>query len=154
MPPLARAAPRPPRDIRPDGVRGPLGPAPRPPPPPPPPPAPTTATARPPPTPHTHTNAPQATQHPGRVRSARPAPVDEAAGLTLEAFVSEPRWRPLVENFQARHLVHEVGVSRAWVDFSPEERLSAMGDPFPAADVLPLQFLLDYSPLDLGAGEL
>jgi len=76
-----------------------------------------------------------------------PAVVAHTAGLTLPDFIRLPRWRPLVENFQARHLVHDVDVAGAWVEFSPEEALAALGPPFPPVDALPLQFLLDYSPL-------
>jgi hypothetical protein len=83
-----------------------------------------------------------------------PARSHEAAGLTLEQFLFEPRWRPLAENFQARHLVHSAGLDGAWRDFSPADRLAALGPPFPAADPLPLQFVLDYGPLDLPGTEL
>jgi len=76
-----------------------------------------------------------------------PAVMSHTAELSLSDFVRLPRWRPLVENFQARHLVHDLGVAGAWVDFSPEEALAAMGPPFPDVDALPLQFLLDYSAL-------
>ncbi|MHB1924273.1 MAG: hypothetical protein ACYCSJ_06255 [Acidimicrobiales bacterium] len=83
-----------------------------------------------------------------------PAVVANTARLSLAEFVRSPRWRPLVENFQARHLVHDVGVSRAWVDFSPPEALAGLGPPFPDVDALPLQFLLDYSPLPMPEAEL
>ncbi|MHB1447074.1 MAG: hypothetical protein ACYCTI_03170 [Acidimicrobiales bacterium] len=83
-----------------------------------------------------------------------PAVMSHAADLSLSDFIRLPRWRPLVENFQARHLVHDVAVAGAWVDFSPEEALAAMGPPFPEVDALPLQFLLDYSPLPHSEAEL
>jgi len=83
-----------------------------------------------------------------------PAVLSHTAQLTLSDFVRQPRWRPLVENFQARHLVHDVGVGRAWVEFSPPEALAAMGPPFPEVDALPLQFLLDYSALPRSEPEL
>ena len=83
-----------------------------------------------------------------------PAVVDQTAELSLEDFVRSPRWRPLVENFQARHLVHDVDVAGAWETFSPARRLAELGPPFPAHDHLPLQFLLDYGPLALAADEL
>ncbi|HVA42786.1 MAG TPA: hypothetical protein VNF50_04830 [Acidimicrobiales bacterium] len=83
-----------------------------------------------------------------------PAVLSHTAQLTLSDFIHLPRWRPLVENFQARHLVHDVGVARAWLDFSPPEALADMGPPFPEVDALPLQFLLDYSPLPHSEAEL
>ena len=83
-----------------------------------------------------------------------PAVVDQTSGLALEDFVRSPRWRPLAENFQARHLVHDVDVLGAWRRFSPPARLAALGPPFPPQDHLPLQFLLDYGPLAIGPEEL
>ena len=83
-----------------------------------------------------------------------PAVVHQTSELSLEEFVRSPRWRPLVENFQARHLVHDVDVAGAWVRFSPPERLAALGPPFPAHDHLPLQFLLDYGPLSVSGPDL
>jgi hypothetical protein len=83
-----------------------------------------------------------------------PAVVDQTSGLALEEFIRNPRWRPLMENFQARHLVHDVSPARAWIDFSPPDRLAALGPPFPAQDHLPLQFLLDYGPLTVAPDEL
>jgi hypothetical protein len=83
-----------------------------------------------------------------------PALVHLTAELSLEDFIFDPRWRPLTENFQARHLVHTAELSRAWVEFSPPERLRSMGEPFPTDDALPLQFLLDYSPLPLRGKDL
>jgi hypothetical protein len=76
-----------------------------------------------------------------------PAVVDQTSELALEDFVHQPRWRSLVENFQARHLVHDVDVLGAWARYSPPERLAALGPPFPTHDHLPLQFLLDYGPM-------
>ena len=83
-----------------------------------------------------------------------PAVVDQTSELALEEFVRSTRWRPLVENFQARHLVHDVDASGAWERFSPPERLAALGPPFPAHDHLPLQFLLDYGPMDVAGDRL
>ena len=80
--------------------------------------------------------------------------VDQTSELALEDFVRSPRWRPLVENFQARHLVHDVDVPGAWERFSPPDRLAQLGPPFPTHDHLPLQFLLDYGPLALTGDDL
>lgn len=79
-----------------------------------------------------------------------PALAGEAADLPLEEFVFSPRWRPLCENFQARNLVHRVGISRAWHDYSPVRRLAALGLQSGArAAALPLQCLFEFGPMEM-----
>jgi hypothetical protein len=67
--------------------------------------------------------------------------------LSLEEFLRSPRWRTLFNNYQARQLVHEVRLDRAWVDFSPEDEFRRLGPPFPPEHHLPLQSLFDCAPL-------
>jgi hypothetical protein len=83
-----------------------------------------------------------------------PEVIAECPEFSLEHFVHSPRWRTLCGNYQARQLVHEIGLGGAWVDFSPEERFRSLGPPFPAEHRLPLQSYFDCSPLSLGADEL
>jgi hypothetical protein len=79
-----------------------------------------------------------------------PALLGEASNLSLEDFVFSPRWRPLCENFQARNLVHRVGIARAWHDYSPVRRLAALGLQAGAgAAALPLQCLFELGPMEV-----
>ena len=79
-----------------------------------------------------------------------PALVGEASDLSLEDFVFSPRWRPLCENFQARNLVHRVGITRAWHDYSPVRRLAALGHQAGAgASALPLHCHFELGPMDV-----
>ena len=80
--------------------------------------------------------------------------IAECPDFSLEQFVHSPRWRTLCSNYQARQLVHEIGLGGAWVDFSPEDRFRSLGPPFPPEHRLPLQSYFDCSPLSLGADEL
>lgn len=63
------------------------------------------------------------------------------SNLSLEEFLESDRWGTLARNYQARQLVHRVGVARAWIDFSPHERLRELG--LPSAPEHPLQGLFD-----------
>jgi len=83
-----------------------------------------------------------------------PEVIAECPDFSLEQFVRSPRWRSLCDNYQARQLVHEVRLERAWVDFSPEEEFRSLGPPFPPEHSLPLQSLFDCSPLSVPADEL
>ncbi|HZU75061.1 MAG TPA: DUF4214 domain-containing protein [Acidimicrobiales bacterium] len=84
---------------------------------------------------------------------ADPALSGEAAGLSLEEFCTDRRWKPLSSNFQARSLVQRIALAGAWTDYSPEERLAAL-EHAPVHANLPLQSLFDLGPLPVGAGEL
>lgn len=85
---------------------------------------------------------------------ADPALDDEARGLTLEEFVGSERWRPFSSNYQARCLVKRLDVRGAWLEWSPVERLAALGVPVPANLPLPLHALYEQAPLPFGAAEL
>ncbi len=81
--------------------------------------------------------------------------VEEWGELTLEQFLEEPRWRDLAVNYQARHLVHEVGLTEIVAGrSSPAERFAALGPPFPAEHELPLQSLFDCGPMSLDGDDL
>ncbi|MHB1446668.1 MAG: hypothetical protein ACYCZV_13575 [Acidimicrobiales bacterium] len=86
---------------------------------------------------------------------ADPALATETTGLSLEEFVHAPRWRQLVENFQARSLVHRIGLSSVWRERSPEEMLGQL-DPRtgPASATLPLQGFFEASPMELSGRNL
>jgi Domain of unknown function (DUF4214) len=73
--------------------------------------------------------------------------------LPLEAFLSSAQWSPLWRNYQARQLVHRVGLSDAWTQFSPAERASNR-DLSPADSRYPLQSLFDTGSLEIGGDEL
>jgi hypothetical protein len=77
-------------------------------------------------------------------------PSSETAGLSLEAFVHSPRWRPFVENFQARSLLHRIDLDALWVERSPEDLLSELDvNVRPAIAHLPVQsffMLAPYAP--------
>jgi hypothetical protein len=77
----------------------------------------------------------------------------EFADLTLETFVTSPRWRPLWENYQARHLVHEIDLACA-PSISAYECLDE-----PLASLVthhshPLQSLFDSVPISVPKDEL
>jgi len=91
--------------------------------------------------------------HYGHLRR-NPEVLAECPDFSLEQFVHSPRWRTLCGNYQARHLVHEIGLGRAWVDFSPEDKFRSLGPPFPPEHRLPLESYFDCSPLSVGADEL
>jgi hypothetical protein len=76
---------------------------------------------------------------------ADPALAVEVEGLTLEEFISSPRWRPLAADFQARNLVQHIGLGGAWKAWSPLERLRELGPATPAADDLPVQSLFHHA---------
>lgn len=78
-----------------------------------------------------------------------PEVLAENPGLSLEEFVASPRWRTLVENYQARHLVHRAGLAGAWREFSPQDRYQALGPLFPPVHSLPLQSVFDSTPLSV-----
>jgi hypothetical protein len=83
-----------------------------------------------------------------------PAVVAEAPDFSLEAFLASPRWRTLAHNYQARQLVHEIGLANGWTDHSRAERFRSLGPPFPPEHELPLQSFFDCSPLSVDIGEL
>ena len=91
--------------------------------------------------------------HYGHLRG-NPDVIAECPDFSLEQFVHSLRWRTLCSNYQARQLVHEIGLSGAWVNFSPEDQYRTLGPPFPPEHRLPLQSYFDSSPLALGADEL
>ncbi len=72
--------------------------------------------------------------------------------LSLEEFLESDRWEAVARNYQARHLVHRVGVARAWIDFSPQERFRELGLPSPPD--YPLQGLFDTTPIASTGTEL
>lgn len=76
-----------------------------------------------------------------------PAVRREQEELSLDEFLAAPRWSTLATNYQARHLGHEIGLSEAWVTYSPPQRFAALGPPFPPDHELPLQSLFDCTPL-------
>jgi len=84
-----------------------------------------------------------------------PSLLGEGAQLSLEEFVFSPRWRPLCENFQARNLVHRIGLASAWHDYSPVQRLAELElRAGPGASALPLQCLFELSPMPASGQEL
>ena len=86
---------------------------------------------------------------------ADPALGSETAGLTLEEFVHSPRWRPFCQDFQARCLVHRVGLKSVWREASPEDRLAALpAEVKPAAPRLPLQNVFELGPMELSGDAL
>ena len=68
--------------------------------------------------------------------------------VSIEEFVSTPQWRALWENYQARQLVHRIGLAGAWTRFSPVERVGGPGAEFP------LQSIFDGTPVALETEEL
>jgi hypothetical protein len=78
----------------------------------------------------------------------------ECPDFSLEQFVHSPRWRTLCGNYQARQLVHEIGLGGAWVNFSPADKYRTLGPPFPPEHRLPLQSYFDSSPLSVEGDEL
>jgi hypothetical protein len=78
----------------------------------------------------------------------------ESPDFSLEEFLESPRWRTLAHDYQARHLVHEVGLADAWRNFSPEDAIRDLGPSVPAEQKLPLQSLFDRSPLSVPADDL
>jgi hypothetical protein len=86
---------------------------------------------------------------------ADPALGSETGGLTLEEFVHAPRWRPYCEDFQARSLVHRVGLKSVWRDGSPEDLLAALpAGNRPATPRLPLQNVFELGPMELSGDAL
>ena len=75
------------------------------------------------------------------------------AGPTLDEFLSDRQWRPLWENYQARQLVHRIGLGEAWRTYSPRQRAASRN--LSAADTdYPLQSLFDSTPLSIAPDEL
>ena len=86
---------------------------------------------------------------------ADPALTSETAGLTLEEFVHSPRWRPYCQDFQARSLVHRVGLASVWRDGSPEAHLAQLPrEVRPVAPRLPLQSVFELGKMDLSGDAL
>ena len=83
-----------------------------------------------------------------------PALAGEAAGLSLEEFLGDPRWAPYASNFQARSLVQRVGLAGAWSEYSPLARLDELQVPTPVRVTLPLQSLYEGAPLSVAPVEL
>jgi hypothetical protein len=73
--------------------------------------------------------------------------------VTLDEFLSAPHYRPLWQNYQARQLVHRVGLRDAWRTFSPVDAAAARGLHGLNAEY-PLQSLFDSTPLELASEEL
>jgi uncharacterized protein DUF4214 len=78
----------------------------------------------------------------------------EHPNLTLEEFVESPEWQPLHTNYQARHLVHRIDLHRAWLDYSPVERLTALGATSPRHRAAPIQGLFEATPMSLEGAAL
>ena len=74
--------------------------------------------------------------------------------LSLERYLQAPEWQGHASNHQARRLVLRIGITGAWRDFSPRERLKSLGWDFSADFPHPLDALLDRVPLDLPDHEL
>jgi hypothetical protein len=91
--------------------------------------------------------------HYGKVRDD-PEAQAENPHLSLEEFLESPRWRTLAGNYQARHLVHRIGLAQAWSEFSPRDRYRELGPLFPAEHSLPLQSVFDSTPLSVPADRL
>jgi len=72
--------------------------------------------------------------------------------LTITEFVASPRWRPSWENYQARHLVHEIGILDAPI--SPYGRIAEELADLVAAHSLPLQSLFDLTPISVAPRDL
>jgi hypothetical protein len=69
-------------------------------------------------------------------------------GISVEEFVWSPLYHPLWQNYQARQLVHRIGLRDAWRSFSPAEQAQERGIGGPDAEY-PLQSLFDSTPLTL-----
>jgi hypothetical protein len=78
----------------------------------------------------------------------------EQPDFSLDLFLRSPRWRSLSANYQARYLVHRIGIVDAWVRFSPVERFAQLGPPFPASHQHPLQSLFDSTAIAEFDGDL
>lgn len=74
--------------------------------------------------------------------------------LSLERYLQAPEWQGHARNHQARRLVLRMGITGAWRDFSPRERLESLGWDFSADFPHPLDALLDRVPLDVPNDEL
>jgi hypothetical protein len=77
--------------------------------------------------------------------------------VSLEEFLSEERWRPLWQNYQARQLVGRIGLTDAWKAFSPVTRstrrlLSASDRDFPLQSLFDSEAVLPGG--DLAASAL
>jgi hypothetical protein len=84
--------------------------------------------------------------HLATLRANSPAHRD----MSVEEFVSGERIAS--GNYQARQLAHTIGLSGAWISYSPENRCREIGvDEFGDR---PLQALFDSSPLLMSEGEL
>jgi hypothetical protein len=71
----------------------------------------------------------------------------------IEEFVTSTAFGPLWQEYQARQLVHRVGVAEAWRTYSPVERAAERG--ISGLDAAyPLQSLFDSTPLELHGDEL
>jgi hypothetical protein len=73
--------------------------------------------------------------------------------LALDEFIASDTWAPLWRNYQARQLVHTVGLLDAWRDFSPPER--SAGRVLTEVDAsFPLQSLFDAGPMSVSEEDL
>jgi hypothetical protein len=71
----------------------------------------------------------------------------------IEEFVTSAAYGPLWQDYQARQLVHRVGIAEAWRTYSPVERAAARG--ISGLDAAyPLQSLFDSTPLEVRGNEL
>ena len=64
-------------------------------------------------------------------------------GVSLATFVSDPVWRPLVADLQARYLTGPAGVPGEWDESSADAVLASRGRPGALYRDLPLQALID-----------
>jgi hypothetical protein len=79
----------------------------------------------------------------GRVLAER-----DQGELSLDEFIWSPLYQPLWQDYQARQLVHRIGLRDAWRSFSPLEQAKMRG--IEGADAAyPLQSLFDSTPLEL-----
>lgn len=74
--------------------------------------------------------------------------------FSLAEFLAAPQFAAATGNYQARYLAHEIGLTTAWREWSPEARFAALGPPYPPGTPLPLQSLFDATPLPFGDDEL
>jgi hypothetical protein len=66
--------------------------------------------------------------------------------IGIEEFIASPGYQPLWQDYQARQLVHRIGLKDAWKTFSPVEEAAKHG--LEGADAeFPLQSLFDSAPL-------
>jgi hypothetical protein len=70
------------------------------------------------------------------------------ATVGIDEFIGSPQYHRLWKDYQARQLVHRIGLKDAWKTFSPVEEAAKRG--LEGADAeLPLQSLFDSTPLAL-----